>query len=162
MARHEAEREDLLAEGVNMPQRGRVTSVDSGQEWIVGWRNESSLSLYVGQDPVFQFNAKGELRRAFINGQKLAAHDRHLCQLVRVPAEDGRLTLSRQRLDATELAGVRDLLEATRVELRTQLNSGNVEIATVGVSLPMFTERLQTWMEVQADRCEIAISPHTD
>ena len=61
MARTEHDREDLLAESVQLTQRGRIIPDDrqhaAGQEWIVGWRPSGAMTWFENGDPVFQFNA---------------------------------------------------------------------------------------------------------
>ncbi len=63
-----------------MPIRGLVY-LDSN-ELFVGFRSSGQMSLYWNQDPVFQFNLAGQLRRVFYRGSRYAANNGHLCQLV--------------------------------------------------------------------------------
>lgn len=167
MARREADREDLLAEGANMPQRGRITAAGLGQSWVVGWRKEGSLSLFVGQDPVFQFNALGQLRRAYVDGQKLAAYEHQLCRLVREPSSSGRLTLSRQPLSEAEVSAVQDQIAQELQTLRTQLTAGTAEIETVefetvGITPDQLVDQLVAWLDHQPRRCVMATSPNVE
>ena len=47
------------------------------------------MSLYWDQDPVYQFDLRGNLRRAFINSQRYSAVDGKLVRLVKQDSRDG-------------------------------------------------------------------------
>lgn len=86
MARHEADREDLLREATALGQRIEFEAFD-GERIVAGFRSDGSGSIFFGVEPVYQFNRLGELRRAFLNG-------------VLVKAEAGGLvTLRRRRVE---------------------------------------------------------------
>ncbi len=61
---------------------------------VVGFRQDGSASFFFGPDPVYQFNAANELRRAFVND-------------LLYKAEAGRLVSLRRERSATETALVR-------------------------------------------------------
>lgn len=167
MAHHETNREDLLAEGVNIPERGRVIGPDQRQ-WVAGWRNGGSLSLFVDQDPVFHFNGCGEIRRAFIDGCKLTAKDRRLCELIRVPNENGRFSLTHEPLTDDQTESVQDKLRACLDDLRQALNAQDgrlpedADIETVGIAADHFRERLLSWIDRQVSPLPIAEMPNVD
>ncbi|MEO9594598.1 hypothetical protein [Rhodopirellula bahusiensis] len=83
MARETHDREDLLLEGVNLPERARLLHRASGREWVVGWRTGGGPAFYDGPDRVYQFNADNQLRRVYLDGSKLAAEGGRLCELRR-------------------------------------------------------------------------------
>lgn len=167
MARHETDREDLLAEGVNLPERGRIIGPDQRQ-WVAGWRNGRSISLFVDQDPVFHFNAHGEIRRAFVDGSKLAAKDRRLCTLIRVPNDRGRISLNHEPLSDDQADRIQEMLRASLNGLREALNAGdgrlseNVDVETVGIPANHFRERLLCWIDQQSSPVPIAEMPNVD
>ncbi len=70
MAQRPEKREDLLRDAKAMPRRVMMHCVlepGGGEvEVFAGFRANGALSLYFGEDPVYQFNADGELRRAFV------------------------------------------------------------------------------------------------
>jgi hypothetical protein len=93
MAREESEREDLLREATALVERIELApsgtasqpngaSVD--QPIVVGFRRDGALSIFFGSDPVYQFNAAGELRRAYLDGRLLKAVGGELASLDRV------------------------------------------------------------------------------
>lgn len=158
MARKISDREDLLVEGVNLPQRGRVTDASSGREWIVGWRDPSALSLFDGQDLVFQFNTSGRLRRVFMSGQKLTAAAGQLAYLKRQTASPGRLIHEQRVLSQVDMDAVLQRLAMSRGELSKALVSGRACIDVIGITPDAFSERLKSWLS-DVSRVEIAHGP---
>ena len=74
MARQAQDREDLLRDAKALVPRLMLKVKILGQpcELFVGFREEA-LSLYFDADPVYQFNSRGELRRAFIENTIIKA-----------------------------------------------------------------------------------------
>jgi hypothetical protein len=91
MARETHERENLLRDARNLEPRAQLRLRDGGRETVAffGFRGEA-LSLYFDGDPVYQFNAAGELRRAFVND-------------VVIKADGGRLIGMRRERTAAEV-----------------------------------------------------------
>lgn len=77
----ESKHEDLLRDGRTMPVRA-ATDIE-GVRVVVGFRDQGQVSIYCGEDPVFQFNAAAELRRVFLDGQRFTASDGKLVCLER-------------------------------------------------------------------------------
>src|SRR5437870_346539 len=103
MAQRETDREDLLAEATALVERVEL-SIESPSNAdfaaslatrgtkhdpiVAGFRRDGSLSIFFGGDPVYQFNARGELRRAFVNGLLYKAVQGKLAALRRVRSAD--------------------------------------------------------------------------
>ena len=68
MTRQESDREDLIREAVAMPERGEFRVPGLDELVTVGFRTTAAMSVFIGQDPVYQFDPAGRLRRAFANG----------------------------------------------------------------------------------------------
>ena len=64
MARHEQDRDDLLREVTALVQRVEIRLADNSDSIVIGSRRDGSGSMFVGSDPVFQFNKQNGLRRA--------------------------------------------------------------------------------------------------
>ncbi len=79
MALTELDREDLFRDGRAMPIRGDI-EVDSIL-WLFGFRRQGQASLYAGPDCVIQFNLRGELRRLYHGGHRMAAEQGKLYRL---------------------------------------------------------------------------------
>lgn len=124
MAREESDREDLLREATALVERVELlpssTAVDStdtlpsGDPIVAGFRANGSLSLFFGADPVYHFNASGELRRAYVGGVLVKAAKGQLASLERVRTES-EVQLVRHPLSAEDQAR---FLEAMSQQLR--------------------------------------------
>jgi hypothetical protein len=111
MAREESDREDLLREATALVERIELAPVgESADEHVVaGFRAGGAASFFFGADPVYQFNAAGELRRAYCNG-------------LLVKAARGRLvSLSRQRLETKVQLLSRELSDVEQAEFVTKM-----------------------------------------
>ncbi len=82
MAREKADREDLLREATALVERVELT-LNEGEPIVLGFRRDGSLSCYFNPDLVYQFNARGELRRAFVAGVLYKADRGQLARLDR-------------------------------------------------------------------------------
>jgi hypothetical protein len=89
MARNEFDREDLFREATALVERIEFRQTHSAAEpLVVGFRADGALSVYLGSDPVYQFNAAGQLRRAFCDGQLYKAVRGRLASLRRERGEN--------------------------------------------------------------------------
>lgn len=102
MARHEADREDLWAEAVNMTSRAELTVEGFPQPLLVGFRENRWFSIYFGQDIMLQFTPEGGLRRAYRNGELYRTQGTTLARLRRFRT-DAETTLLRSDLSPDEL-----------------------------------------------------------
>lgn len=93
MAREESSREDLLREATALVERIELAPRDTqlhsagaraDEHVVAGFRRDGAFSIFFGDDPVYQFNAAGELRRAYLNGKLLKADHGRLAALDRV------------------------------------------------------------------------------
>jgi hypothetical protein len=129
MARHEADREDLMAEATALRERIELELPGETEHLVAGFRDEGRFSLYFGSDPVFHFDADGALRRAFVAGDLYRSQSPTLARLRRMRAGSA-VNLIRHDLDARELeaflAAMRDRLD----RLQTALDSGAVRVIT--------------------------------
>jgi hypothetical protein len=93
MARTEADREDLMAEAVALVRRVELALPGQDEPLVCGFRRDGSFSVYVGQDPVFHFDSRLRLRRAYRGGKLYRTQGDTLAELTRVrrpKAESGR------------------------------------------------------------------------
>ncbi len=157
MSRHESDRDDLLAEGGNLPHRGRIR-IDE-HDWIVGWRAETAVSVFDGVDPVIQFNTSGQLRRVYLNSEKLAAHNRSLTRLARSKDSAARMKMQWQPLSADEQADVLQTIQQSLNRLQNTLASGSFQIETIGLTADEFMQRVQVWL-ASVNVTNIAMSPN--
>ena len=127
MAREESDREDLLREAVALVERVELRVAGEPESVTAGYRKNGALSLFFGPDPVWQFNAAGELRRGYLAGKLLKAEGRRLVEMTRERTASSTELLSRP-LAADEQQAV--LREASRRmgELHAALAAGKFEL----------------------------------
>jgi hypothetical protein len=158
MAREIHEREDLLRDAVALVPRIRLRVTINGKpcEVFAGFRGES-LSLYFGGDPVYQFNAAGELRRAFVDDRLVKAERRRLVFMKRQQRAN-ETALERQPHDAVTEQSLLAGLQHGLNQLRAAIANGQYvvvgEAPENGEALP----RLGAWLDAYAD-VKIAASP---
>src|SRR5580765_5795621 len=102
MARREADREDLMAEASALRQRAELVLDGYAEPIVAGVRANGHLSVYFGDDPVYQFDAAGNLRRAFVGGDLYRTQGHTLARLNRTRT-DLAVELGRRDLDPAEL-----------------------------------------------------------
>ena len=128
MARDESSREDLLREATALVERIELVLRSSDPLHIVaGFRRDGALSIFFDDDPVYQFNAAGELRRAFCSGKLVKAMNGRLVALdrLRTPREVQlvRHELSREE-ETTLLGDMKDRLQ----QLSELVNAKELEV----------------------------------
>jgi hypothetical protein len=160
MARQESDKEDLLREATALVERIELCPIDGQQRANItaGFRPDGAASIFFGADPVYQFNAAGELRRAYCNGLLIKAMRGRLVSLRRVRQQQEvqlvrhELTQAEQRALLTDMCGLLS-------ELATALNHGNCKIVGQVPSDADVAGRLKTWLS-QQDGARIAATPH--
>lgn len=127
MARAESDREDLLREAVALVRRAELIGPDEPDLPVIGFRETGWLSIYFGQDLMYQFDEVGRLRRAFVDGLLYRTHGRVLAQLRR-ERSDTETALVRRDLDEESLREFRDRLHTRVRRLRELLQDGKLNI----------------------------------
>jgi hypothetical protein len=104
MSREESSREDLLREATSLVERIELVPNGSTSDGhiVAGFRRNGALSVFFGEDPVYQFNAAGELRRAYSDGKLLKADRGRLAALERVRTQN-EVQLVRHELNETDM-----------------------------------------------------------
>lgn len=121
MAKQE-DREDLMREAVALPDRVEL-SVDGFESLItIGFRSNSAMSIFIGQDPVYQFDPEGRLRRAFVDGLLYRSQHTTLAMLKRERTETQTLLL-RTDLADDALLKFRDTMRRSLELLEQKLES---------------------------------------
>ena len=113
MARQESDREDLLQEATALVWRVEYQG-PGDQVVVVGLRANDAGSIYFDAEPVFHFNDRHELRRAYWDGRLWKAEDGMLVSLKR-QRSDHEVILQRSTLDAeAQLQWLSDAQQAVR------------------------------------------------
>lgn len=159
MAKQTHDREDLMRDGTQMPIRGLI--VIDQQEVFVGFRTGGQASLYWDQDPVFQFDAEGSLRRAFVDSVRYLAANGKLQSLAspdRNKSTTQRMKLARQTLTGLQTEAILELLLRCLAELRLA-HETMARWQTLGATPEQFADRVTGWLDSVGDEIRIADSP---
>ena len=124
MARHEADREDLIRDAVAF--RNRIEWLVPGElePVVTGLRSDQSLSVFFGQDPVYHFNPDGQLRRAYVAGFLYRTQGDTLARLSRERSES-ETTLLRSDLKEASLRQFQTAMRTRIAKLRDSLKAGS-------------------------------------
>lgn len=160
MARDESNREDLLREATALVERIELaahsaSAADSlhfidAELIVVGFRADGALSVFFGADPVYQFNAARELRRAYAGGLLFKAVQGKLISLNRVRTAS-EVQLIRRELSIAEEAGFVETMGRRLRQLETLL--GGSDFTVTGQAPPDVDVlgRVRAWLGANRD-----------
>jgi hypothetical protein len=127
MARHEVDREDLMAEATALRQRAELVLEGHCEAIVAGFRADGHWSLYFGDDPVYHFDAAGCLRRAFVAGDLYRSQGQTLARLNRLRT-DQAVELVRRDLEPGEVEQFLSRMTDLLTELKIALERGSALI----------------------------------
>lgn len=170
MAEQEQDREDLLREATALVERIELRgwhndSVRAGaicadaEPLVIGFRRDGAISFFFGADPVLQFNAQGELRRAYHNGKLLKAERARLVELTR-QRTPGAVLLARREMPLEEMREWLDSMLRRLHELKQQLQTQGYTISGQVPEDRDLLGRVQSWLAQLPDAIVIARRPH--
>jgi hypothetical protein len=157
MAGEERDREDLLREATALAVRvelAPVGSEDESRHIVVGFRRGGDASFFFGPDFVIQFNAAGELRRAYCDGLLYKAERGRLVSLERVRTPDA-VQLVRQELTAESES---KLISRMGEQLRNVATGLETNALRIVGQVPAETDvlgRVRSWLTTN---CEFAVA----
>jgi hypothetical protein len=157
MSRQNHDREDLLAEATALVERISLRVAGSNDEVLIGFRRDHAASIFFGQDRVFQFTSRGELRRAFV-GQLFKAERGQLVSLRKERTEQA-VEMRRHVLSPAETQEFLASMHADLQTLRQALASGNFAVLGQVPAEVDLLRRAKGWLDGFADRTQIASSP---
>ena len=130
MARHEADREDLMREATALVERGELQCPSFGTMVTAGFRRTGAMSVFIDQDPVYQFDPTGRLRRAFVEGYLYRSQGTGLAQLTRHRTETESILL-REDLTPEQLSSFAKSMRTTLNQLLLDLEAGVVVLRAI-------------------------------
>ena len=104
-----------------------------GSDWlggisiVAGFRADGAFSIFFGEDPVYHFNADGELRRAYHDGLLIKAVDGRLVSLRR-ERTDTETQLLRHEFSPNEQEGFVLAMKQRLEQLFTILAAGDFDV----------------------------------
>jgi hypothetical protein len=127
VARQEHPREDLMAEATALVERVEIVLTADSRHVVIGFRRDGAASIYFAEDPAFHFNARHELRRAYLAGQLLKADRGRLVSMRRERSREQVQLLSRE-LDVAETSEIIDSLRRRLDTLAQELDAGPYQV----------------------------------
>ncbi len=127
MVRHEEDREDLIREAVALPDRVELSVTGFDELITIGFRPNSAMSVFIGQDTVYQFDPDGRLRRAFVDSLLYRSQHATLAMLRRERTESQTLLL-RTDLGDAELVTFRETMRRLLNLLHQKLTCSEYEL----------------------------------
>jgi len=163
MAREELDKEDLLREATALVERVELATVDHAGEKhtiVVGFRRDGAASYFFDADPVYQFNAKRELRRGFHDGKLIKAERGRLVEMTRSRTE-AETVLERRELTESESG---EFLDTCRLRLNTlvahRLRQGYTLVGQVPTGTDVMKRVIAETEEILRDEIKIAAQPN--
>ena len=160
MAREESSREELLREATALVERVELipnVAISDGHI-VAGFRRNGALSVFFGEDPVYQFNAAGELRRAYTNGKLLKADRGRLAALQRVRTQN-QVQLVRHDLNETDMTDFQTQMANHLQGFAELINTNAFEVAGQVPPDADVVRRLKRWFVTHSD-VQIARQPN--
>ena len=152
---HEGQREDLIRTATALVERVELAIDGFPDLLVIGFRRDGAASLFVGEDPVYQFNARGELRRAFQAGKLVKAESGRLVELTRQRA-DNRVDMLRQELTDLQQDQFLSQLRQTLDKLHRALQQNQYRVTGQVPADQDVVRQASQWIEGLADTIPIA------
>jgi hypothetical protein len=159
MARHEADRENLLREATALVERIELILPGDPEPIVCGFRRVGSASFFFGADPVYQFNSIRQLRRAFVAGRLIKADQGRLVALSRERSEH-EITLIRHELADSESALLVVDVGNRLTRLKQALQDGRYSVNGEVPPGANVAGRVLEWLKNTPQALEIAAAPN--
>ena len=146
MSRQESDREDLLREATALVERVELRLPEQPELIVAGFRRDGSASFFLGQSPVYQFNSRHELRRAYVGGLLYKVDGGELVEMRRERTATAVELRSRQLLPeetAKFLLEAQDCLK----RLRDALLDGKAEVVGQVPGEQDVASRVAAWLQ---------------
>ena len=127
MARNEGDREDLLAEAVALTRRIEIQVHSESSNLVIGFRTTGWLSIYFGQDLMYQFDEVGRFRRGYAAGKLYRTQGKTVAQMQRQRSAT-ETTLARQDLNTQQLTAFQKRVHDKIRSLQALLVSGDFAV----------------------------------
>lgn len=159
MPREESQREDLLREATALVERVELRLNDDAEHLVAGFRRDGSASFFFGESPVYQFNSRGQLRRAYVGGLLYKADQGQLCEMRRERTENEVQLVSRPLSDEEITTFVKNA-KAHLTALQAALASARFMLVGEVPEDGNVTTRLAAWRGALPAHIAIASTPN--
>ena len=147
MSRQESDREDLLREATALVERIELRLPEQPDSIVAGFRRDGSASFFFGQSPVYQFNSRCELRRAYVDGLLYKVDSSKLVEMRRERTPTAVELRSRQLSPAEAAQFLLDTEKKWLSTLRNALAAGNAEVLGHVPNDKDVAARVITWLQ---------------
>lgn len=155
MARHESDREDILREATALAERAELRLPGESDPVVIGFRAGGAASAFFGGDPVYQFNAQGELRRAYVGGLLYKAEKGRLVELRRERTSH-ETSLIRRELDAAKQDELLQGAETRLLAVAAHLHAGEAQVQRQVPERGDIVARIVSWLDRRPRPLQIA------
>jgi hypothetical protein len=160
MARQEQDCEDLLREARALVERIEVRTASEPEPVVIGFRRDGAASVYFGASPAYHFNARNELRRAYVGDQLWKAQAGRLVTMKRERGANEVKLLTRE-ISETEQQSALDALRTQLSQLATDLSTAerHTVIGQVPEDRDVFA-RVLAWLRELPEEIVVAERPN--
>lgn len=160
MARRETDREDLLRDATALVERIELARHNArpSEHVTAGFRAGGEASIFFGADPVYQFDASGQLRRAFCDALLFKAVRGRLVSLRRVRRQDEVQLLRHELTQAEQQAFLARMDERLR-GLAAELDRGAYKVVGQVPGDSDVLGRVKAWL-ARDKETTVAARPH--
>ncbi|MCI0358551.1 MAG: hypothetical protein L0211_08715 [Planctomycetaceae bacterium] len=159
MARQESDREDLLREATALVERAELKIPDEPETVTVGFRRDGSLSVFFGGQTVYQFNAAGQLRRAYADELLYKAERGRLVSLRRERTQS-EVALVRRELPDVEAASFLTAAQNRLAQLSQSLERGQFQVLGKVPADSQVVDDARLWLQALPPSLAIAARPN--
>jgi len=146
LAKYEQNRENIMREATALVRRIELSLPGHEVSCLIGFRRDGAASVFFGIDPVYQFNADSELRRAFIDGKLVKAEQGKLVWLVRRRTES-EVQLLRHNFAEAEQDALLQTAGDSLLFLLKQVVSGRASIVQQVPTDTRVLNEVKSWLE---------------
>lgn len=125
MTRHESDREDLIKEATAYVRRAEFSLKSTGAIVFVGIRRDDVLAIYYDQDPMYQFDVEGRIRRALVDGVLFRGQGESLSRLQRQRSAQ-ETVLTRSDLSRAELTTFLTAMDRVIQMVLDEIDDGSI------------------------------------
>lgn len=163
MARQETDKEDLIRDATALVERAEIICEEWSTIITIGFFRDGRCAVYIDQDPFYQFDSSGLLRRAFESGFLYRSQGSTLAQINRrrstsKNSETETVVLCRNDLSVSELHQFRERMTLHLNRLHNSIELGKYSVCRAVTSdgkipartLPMLNAVLQHGSEFVA------------
>ena len=160
MVRKVQDREDILREATALVSRAECSVLGFDENVIFGFRQDGSIAIYVGPDPVYQFNSQCQLRRVYRNEILLKAKNGRLVELER-RLDKRAVSWAERELSDEQTTTLLFELRRHLDDLFEALSADRFKLLAQVPQDDDVVSRLLGWLAALPEQLVVARSPHT-